>query len=160
MAGDGSPRGFGQRKLGHDYTAANKYFITICAYASGCIFGQVRNSAMVLAPYGVIASSVWYSIPDHWRGVALGAFVVMPNHIHGVVVLNGYQGHSLSTIIGGYKSAVTKQINRKRAPDDRIPIWEKSFHDVIIDSPELMAEVTTYIGNNPAQWSQDRFYVE
>jgi len=65
------------------------YFITICTQNRECYFGEIKNKKMILSPTGAIADVLWYEIKNHVKNIELGEFVVMPNHIHGILILNG-----------------------------------------------------------------------
>jgi REP-associated tyrosine transposase len=124
------------RLQGFDYTQAGAYFITICTRNRTCIFSEVRGGEIRPTPVGEVAASCWEAIPDHFPTAELDAFVLMPNHLHGIVVLHGpldlEQGTacraptnqagfrerfgapvsgSISTIVRSFKAAVTKAIN-------------------------------------------------
>jgi len=71
----------------YDYTQAGAYFVTICAYQWECLFGDVRDGEMVLSEYGRIVQETWDDLPNHYPHVELDAWVVMPNHVHGIIVL-------------------------------------------------------------------------
>lgn len=73
----------------HDYTRACAYFVTICTQDRACLFGEVIDRALRLNQAGVAVQTVWNDIPNHYAGVDIDAFVVMPNHIHGIIVLTG-----------------------------------------------------------------------
>lgn len=149
---------------------------------------------MQLSHIGVIADLLWYEIKNHAQCIKLGAFVVMPNHIHGVLILdnpdndggiddvktrdalslhqnnrqNDHQSqksigqkrlrnpgkNSISTIIGGYKSAVTKHANRLHYPFK----WQARFYDHIIRDEKSFRTISNYINNNPQKWDEDKFY--
>lgn len=70
------------------YHWAGAYFITICTQNRQHLFGTIKNGIMHLTPLGAIADVLWHEIPRHHTGVELGAFVVMPNHIHGILILD------------------------------------------------------------------------
>jgi putative transposase len=76
------------RKPGWDYAANGAYFITICTQNRRYFFGNVRNGAMRLSIAGEIAEKIWWTIPDRFPGVRLDAFVVMPNHVHGILIID------------------------------------------------------------------------
>ena len=78
------------------------YFITICTKARECFFGDIAGSKMKLSQVGVIADICWYEIKNHVKNVDLGEFVVMPNHVHGILILNGNLG--FMTILSGMKN--------------------------------------------------------
>src|SRR5215216_710218 len=118
------------RLHGYDYTRAGAYFVTACTYARECLFGQIAGGEMRLNAYGEIALECWLAIPEHCPHVDLDAFLVMPNHVHGILVLVDAaigRSHaparerfgkpvsgSLPTIMRLYKAAVTRRIDELR----------------------------------------------
>ncbi|MDJ1482276.1 hypothetical protein QNI16_17355 [Cytophagaceae bacterium YF14B1] len=76
------------RLNGYDYSQAGLYFITICTHERQCVFGEVITGEMVLNPLGDIAYRVWHTLPERFPTISLDAFIVMPNHIHAILVLN------------------------------------------------------------------------
>ncbi|WP_318640337.1 transposase [Flavobacterium ardleyense] len=134
---------------------------------------QYKNK-MNLSHCGIIANILWYQIPHHAKNVELGAFVVMPNHIHGILILTEdseiglrefaddetisrfqNQGkNTVSSIIGSYKSAVTKNSNRLEYTNG----WQGKFHDHIIRSDDEYRRINDYIESNVKNWKEDRFY--
>ena len=113
----------------YDYSAAGAYFITISAYNREPIFGEIVNGEMRLNECGRIAASCWDEIAVHFPNVELDAFIVMPNHVHGIIVIvvdgrgtacraptteqfGKPVANSLPTIIRSFKSAATKRINK------------------------------------------------
>ena len=133
-----------------DYTSCNSYFVTICTNKKRCLFG----SATRLSPFGLIARDCLEAIPMHYPGVTIDQLVVMPNHVHAIVTLDG-TGCSLSAAIGGYKSAVAKRI-RKSKP--KLNVWQTSFHDHVIRNQADYQRIWEYIYTNPARWMDDCFY--
>ena len=129
---------------------------------------------MNLSHCGVIADILWYQIPHHAKNVELGAFQVMPNHIHGILILtedseiglrqyaddetiSRFQNQGMNTvsyIIGSYKSAVTNNSNRLEFKNG----WQDKFHDHIIRNDEEYQRINDYIESNVQNWKQDRFY--
>jgi len=115
------------RMQGYDYSQNNLYFITSCVQDRVCCFGNIENQKMVHNQYGEIAQKQWYWLGEQYPYVALHAFIVMPNHIHGIIEINSnivgtgrdlslqYQDNqkikSLSELIGAYKTTVSKQIH-------------------------------------------------
>ena len=135
---------------------------------------------MNYSPIGAIAVVLWYEIKNRIKNVELGEFVVMPNYIHGILFLNNNgngnveTGHALSlqqqqtivqqrfqnigknsvsSIIGGYKSAVTKHANRLGLDF----LWQSRFYDYIIRVDKSFNNITEYILNNPLSWAGDKF---
>ena len=70
----------------YDYSQAGAYFITICLQNRECLFGEIINDEMILNHVGLMVSDIWYQIPNHYPGVEIDEFVVMPNHIHGIIL--------------------------------------------------------------------------
>jgi hypothetical protein len=96
------------RLKGYDYTWAGAYFVTICTWGRECLFGDVVDGTMRLSEFGQIAQSVWEELPQHYPGLELDEFVIMPNHIHGIVVLAGRDGY----VGAGFKPAPTPSTPR------------------------------------------------
>ena len=177
---DRNNRGERYRRQNWDYRWAGLYFITICTYRRNHFFGKIRNSNMQLSKVGVIADLLWYEIKNHSKNVELGEFVVMPNHIHGILNIknfvkteysntssssqdskmigkNRYQNigkNSISSIISGYKSAVTKHANRLQLEFG----WQSRFDDHIIRNEHSHKRIAKYIRTNPENWNKDDFY--
>ena len=133
-----------------DYASCYYYFVTICTKDKCCLFGSPSK----LSHFGMIAKDCLKEIVQHFHGVQLDKWVVMPNHIHAIVVLSGSNA-SLSTIIGQYKSAVTKQMH---TIDPQIAVWQSSFHDHVIRNQADYERIWAYIDTNPARWMDDCFY--
>jgi len=75
------------RLKGYDYTSPGAYFVTICTHDRACTFGEVIEGDMRLNPYGRVVDTYWSRIPRHFPHVMLDAWVVMPNHVHGIIVI-------------------------------------------------------------------------
>jgi len=160
-----------------DYGNDSAYFITICTKDRECCFGDVVDGKMQFSHIGLLADVFWYEIKNHAKNITLDEFQVMPNHIHGILVLNGnkretdnetntidppspgskrfqHQGsNTISSIIGSYKSAVTKHAHRLGYEFE----WQERFHDIIIRDEESYIRIVNYIKNNPARWEEDKF---
>ncbi|MGE0824886.1 MAG: transposase [Candidatus Binatia bacterium] len=118
------------RLKGYDYRQAGAYFVTIVTHGRECLFGNVVDGGMALSERGKIVQRCWDEIPVHFPNVQLDTFTVMPNHIHGIIVIvgathasplpqavfppHGPETRSLGAIVGSFKSAVTKRINEQR----------------------------------------------
>ena len=77
------------RLPGHDYSSPGAYFITICTHNRQYLFGEIVNNEMILNEYGEIANKYWYEIPKHYTNTQLDEYVIMPNHIHGIIFIVG-----------------------------------------------------------------------
>lgn len=167
-----------------NYGIAGSYFITICTKGRKHFFGEIIKGKMYLAPAGILADVLWHEIPHHAKNVELGAFQVMPNHLHGILILNNNlldavetrhglslqseqppispaqqrfqnQGkNTVSSIIGSYKSAVLKHTNRLGIEF----AWQSLFHDHIIRDDLEYQRINDYIESNPETWKDDRFF--
>lgn len=161
------------RKPGIDYTRLGFYFVTICTKQKEEILGKVVGENMELNDYGRIVKECWLGLPDHYSCCRLHEFVVMPNHVHGIIEIvcgpcvgkDSYVGAglrparscshpaSLSEIIRAFKSFSSRIINKKY-PSGLFQ-WQRSFHDrAIRDKGELTA-IARYIINNPRHWAED-----
>jgi len=197
-------------RLAHwDYAQNGYYFITICAKNKEEYFGKIIDGEMYLSDVGKIAKYYWYEIPKHFDFVRLEAFVVMPNHIHGIVIIddgmnldknvdldvdkamplslrdahqfvgttalpcppfaahcppatssnkiNRFQNQgkgTISSIIGSYKSIVTKKAREVSAFS-----WQSRFYDNIIRNEKAYEKIVNYVENNPKKWEEDMFYI-
>ena len=149
------------RLKGYDYTSPGGYFITVVTYQRECLFGEIVNGEMRLNKFGKIAESCWYEIPDHFPNVKLGTHMVMPNHVHGIIIINesptvGVRHASplLGTIVGSYKSAVTKRINEIDGTPGAV-VWQRNYFDHIICNEKERNNIHLYIGANPLNWVTD-----
>lgn len=136
----------------YDYSTPNYYFITICTHKKVCIFGEPGK----LNAFGQIAEKGLLEIPKRYENVRLDKYVVMPNHIHAIVVLE-QKNKDIEIIMGQYKAFVSKQI-RRNSPG--LYVWQASFHDHIIRNKKSYEKIWLYIEGNPLKWKEDRFYIE
>ncbi len=210
-----------------DYANEGAYYITICTKDRIHYFGEIKNGVMHYSPVGVIANVLWFEIKNHAKNVELGEFTVMPNHIHGIIILqNGNtivgdtdspdgagnidvdpdppvetrhalslrsdsesdsnsdpnpgpgpgtdphhpsndqpqtpgqqrfqnQGkNTISSIVGGYKSSVTKHANRLGLDFG----WQPRFYDNIIRDAESFDNISNYIQKNAENWEEDKLF--
>jgi len=158
------------RLRGYDYTAPGAYFITIDTHGGLCIFGEIACGVMRLNDFGKIANAEWLKTPSLRPGIALDEFQIMPNHMHGIIVINDDKqpDHipaieqfskpvigSIPTIVRAYKSAVTYHINRIRnAPGAEL--WHSNYYEHIIRDIYELSRIRKYIRNNPLQWDIDK----
>ena len=149
------------RKRGWDYRWPGYYFITVTAKKKFPIFGNIENSIMKLNECGIIARLFWNDLPYHFKNIRLDEYIIMPDHVHGIVEIMAPEFHndsqntqpkhklsgSIPAIIGSYKSAVKKYINR--IDQDNNFMWHRSFYDRIIRTDEELHAIQNYIRNNP-----------
>ena len=163
------------RMKGWDYTSAGCYFVTINTHKSRPLFGVIVNGRMVLNETGRVAEKCWREIPAHCPTVSLDEFVIMPNHLHGVLHLRGKgfgisnpstpqfgkpQAGSLGTVVGAFKAAVSRMIGRGRKFPARTEpiaagasaIWHRNYWDVIVQDEKALAAIRNYIRFNPQNY--------
>lgn len=166
------------RLLGYDYSQPGAYFLTICTLNRRSWFGKVVDRKMVLNHAGRMVQAVWKGLPERFHSVALDAFVVMPNHFHGIIVLVGAQfiapnacdrnkrWHSatshqgainraptLGEIVRVFKAATTRQI---RLAGLREFGWQRNYYEHIIRGENSLNRIREYIATNPLRWELDR----
>jgi len=93
------------RRAGHDYSQAGAYYVTIVAHERECLFGAIVDGAVVLNDAGRIVWDVWKRLPEHYPHVALDAFIVMPNHVHAILVLRDPAAPSAQAVGAGLRPA-------------------------------------------------------
>jgi len=79
------------RLSGYDYSQAGAYYVTIVTHQRDCLFGEIVNEEMILNDLGKIADDCWRGISEHFPNVELGAHVIMPNHAHGIIVIQAVE---------------------------------------------------------------------
>jgi len=148
---------------------AGAYFVTICTRERECLFGHVVYGEMRLNDAGEIARRCWEDIPDHFPLAELDAFVIMPNHVHGIIVVPGKGTAcraltseqfgkpavgSVPTIVRSYKSSVTRHMNLLRGTTGT-PLWLRNYYEHIVRSEAELMAIREYITSNPARWDED-----
>jgi len=141
------------RLPGYDYTQSGAYFVTLVTAKRECSFGEIQNEIMQRNPCGEIVSEDWLALPAHFQGLSVLDFVIMPNHVHGILIFDGLSPN-LSTIMGGFKSGITRRINSLRATPGEC-VWQRSYHDRIIRSEAELIRIQEYIAANPLKWAVD-----
>ena len=158
------------RLQGYDYSQVGAYFVTICTYGRECLFGEVIDGEMLLNEYGRAVEQEWLKTPKIRPNVRLDKFIVMPNHLHGVIIIehrvsntiNPYcdtpllrsPSQTLGAIVRGFKGAITKYIHQSlNLPGT--PIWQRNYYERILRSEDDLKQVREYIISNPAKWDLD-----
>lgn len=150
------------RLQGYDYTSAGAYFVTICAYRRECLFGNVANASVDLNAFGQIAADGWLWLEDQYSYVGLDAWVLMLNHLHGILVLYPEEGQKvkpLGRLIGAFKTITTKQVNLLRETLG-YPLWQRNYYERIIRNEGELNAYRRYIAANSAHWPLDREHPE
>lgn len=173
------------RLLGHDYASDGWYFVTVCTYQRLCLFGEIVSNTMVLNNLGEVIADEWRKSSDIRQEVQLDAWIVMPNHFHGIVrilspeakamvddlpnqntttenknsLLKGIsmKPRSLSSLVSGFKSTTTRQINVMRNASGT-PVWQRNYYEHIIRDKVALQYIREYVWKNPFRWDVDQLH--
>jgi REP element-mobilizing transposase RayT len=146
------------RLRGYEYTQSGAYFVTICIHQRECLLGDVINGDMVRNKCGDIVQECWNELPAHFPKMGLDTFVVMPNHVHGIILLRGGAASSAPTlwdIVRAFKSLSAIRINRFLDRCGR-PLWQRNYYEHIIRHEEALNRAREYIVLNPLRWHLDQ----
>jgi len=168
----------------YDYSGPGAYFLTVCVHNRECLFGRVVNGEILLSRFGEIAHEEWLRSSELRSEIFLDVFVIMPNHLHGIVLIDSDEGRgvivreragvgahgraplqgrtrlpqrekrSLGSFVAGFKSVVTKRVNEIRGFPGR-PLWQRNYFDHIIRTQRALDQIREYILANPRQWHLD-----
>ena len=153
------------RIKGYNYAQDGAYFVTICTHNRHRLFGDITTE-MVLNPFGIVVGDAWQNTSVIRPGILLDEFVIMPNHIHGIIIIRRgvlqyaptpiFQSPSqtIGAIIRGFKSSTTKQINQMRRKPG-LPVWQRNYHEHIIRNEEELHRIREYIITNAQNWVND-----
>ena len=136
-----------------DYSQPGSYFVTMVIQHRQAILGCVVDGQMILSEPGQIVQKTWDDLPTHYPGIHLDGFVVMPNHVHGLITIIDSK-YPLTEIIRGYKSFSARGINLARNEQGQ-PVWQRSFYDHIIRDEKEFQKILDYIETNPIRWDED-----
>jgi putative transposase len=164
------------RLQGWDYRSPGWYFVTICTQHHNCILGTITAGKVHLSSSGEVADSELRNLARHYVGISIDGSIVMPNHIHAIVVIDGQHHHSpnpetcadpttgkgllltppkagsLATIVRSYKAGVTR---RCRELGLKNFAWQAGFYDHIVRGDTTLQAIRDYIERNPSNWSED-----
>lgn len=145
------------RLQGYDYASSGAYFVTICTYQRENLFGEIIGGEMCLNANGDFAKQCWLQLPKYFQAVELDAFVVMPNHMHGIISLKEDEKRTtLGNVINHYKGSAT---HRVRQINPYFPVvWQPRYHDHIIRNQQDYERIYAYVLSNPERWQEDKFY--
>jgi REP element-mobilizing transposase RayT len=158
------------RLRGYDYASPGRYYLTICTYERQFLFGEIVREQMRPSEIGAIAEECWNEIPQHFPRSALDVSVVMPNHLHGIIIVGGVGARhgvslsrpaafgkavpgSLGTLVGLFKQAVTRRVRVRHGA--RIDVWHENYYEHIIRNEKELNRIWEYIRTNPLRWRYD-----
>jgi putative transposase len=154
-----------------DYTQNGAYFITICTHKKQNLFGEIVDGEVRLDECGQIVVSEWLKTEEIRREIILDEYIVMPNHFHGIIMIQRNcrgtlqraptfeqfgqpTSDSIPSIIRGFKSTITRQINEiRRTP--HMPIWQSNYYEHVIRDETELDSIREYIQFNPQKWFED-----
>jgi putative transposase len=175
------------RLNGYDYSRNGAYFITICTKRHLCLFGNIdvetglrpvstnksdksdnsdisnktgkKTIRINLSEEGKIVTVCWFDLLNHYSNIILDEFIVMPNHVHGIIIIQNYTGekqkHGLSEFVRAFKSFSSRRINEFRKSNNS-ETWQQRYYDHIIHSDNELDRIRKYIKNNPDNWLTDQ----
>jgi putative transposase len=153
----------------YNYANPGAYFVTICTKDRIPLLGDIIEGDMRLSDCGRIVDQEWKISAKIRREITLDAFVLMPNHIHGIIFINesdvgatggspvrsGPRQHSLASFLSGFKSVTTKRINDSRQTPGT-PVWQRNYYEHVIRNEDSLHRIREYIATNPQRWDSDR----
>ena len=156
------------RLSGYDYAQPGAYFITLCTYQRECLFGEITDGKMRLNKLGKVVMECWQWLSKQYPHLTMDEWVVMPNHLHGIIVIvdaacrggsrtaptNLARHKPLGRLIGAFKTVSTKRINAIRDTPN-LPVWQRNYYEHIIRDDEELNRIRQYIADNPMQWEMD-----
>ena len=165
------------RLIEYDYSTEGLYFITICSHRQICIFGQINSdSEMILNDAGKLVEQTWYDLPNHIPNIQLDAWCVMPNHVHGIIVIDNVGAGSkpahkldkkrtglepapitLSEIVRQLKTFSSRKINKLNGSVGN-SVWQRNYYEHIIRNNTSYMNIAQYINTNPMNWETDENY--
>ena len=163
------------RLTGYNYASPGAYLVTICAADRKCLFGDIVADAMRPNACGSVVVACWNEIPNHFPDVRLDEFALMPNHMHGILIIEACDkpdapthaagstsqrfgaptAQSLPTIVRSFKAAVTKRV-RELAGKPDLEIWQRNYYEHVIRNEESLNEIRRYIQENSLRWALDK----
>ena len=165
------------RLQGYDYTRQGAYFVTICTRNRECLLGDIVEGRMHLSEAGRLAQAVWEDLPHHYPHVQIDVWVIMPNHMHGIIILTeatvgaGLKPaptvptrhepapttatrHGLSEIVRAFKTFSARRINALHNTVGT-PFWQRNYYEHVIRDESALDRIRQYIVDNPARWPED-----
>lgn len=155
-----SPRRTSPRKQGYDYSRPGGYCVTIVTNGNKNLFGDIVDGKMIVNLLGEIVIQQWLELPVHYPNIRLDDFVLMPNHLHGILWIDEPEqpedspGVTLSDVLRGFKTWSARSVNEARKMTG-VPVWQRSFKDQIIPNDRYLNALRDYIRKNPLNWELD-----
>lgn len=142
----------------YDYARPGAYFVTVVTHDRQRLFGAIVDGAMRLNECGEAVRRGWLDLPQHYPGVCLDECVIMPNHVHGVIVLQddpaADRRSGLPEIVRNFKTFSARAVNARRAATG-VPVWQRNYYEHVVRDGAELDRVRAYIAANPARWAVD-----
>ncbi len=154
------------RLVGFDYTKPGAYFVTVCIRQRECLLGKCQDNQVQLSRYGEVVKFNWLNLTNVYPHVALDAFIIMPNHIHGIIILKDCPENKLETkekqtglseVICSLKRFSARRINQLHNIKG-ISVWQRGYYEHIIRNERSLNNIREYIVNNPVNWQEDEMH--
>jgi putative transposase len=151
------------RLRGYDYSQPGSYFVTLCTEGKEHLFGEIVEGEMHRNEWGDRVARSWNWLAQQYPYIDLDEWIVMPNHLHGIIVITDREGGSrtaptkrktLGRLVGAFKTISTTDINELRGAPTH-PLWQRDFYDHIIRNEDESNKIREYIRTNPLQWASD-----
>ncbi len=160
----------------YDYSQEGGYFVTVCTQGRECLFGEINDGEMVLNEHGLMVAEEWQRAGIVRRGIGIDVFIVMPNHFHGIIMIDrrgeavprpkmagelrarhrlAPTGGVLGNIVGQFKSMTARRINVSRQTPG-FPIWQRNYYEHIIRDASDLDRIREYITSNALKWETDQ----
>lgn len=163
------------RLSGYDYSQAGAYFVTICTKDRACLLGEIAEGAIHFNDAGTIVEAAYHGLPGRFPSVAIDEFMVMPNHVHGIIVVGAQfiasldakpdaihritdqgainRAPTLGDVVRAFKAVSTRQIRMHANPRFA---WQRNYYEHVIRDDTSLDRIRQYIADNPLQWAMDR----
>jgi len=146
----------------YDYHRVGYYFVTVCTNNRACLFGKIQDQEMLLNDAGNMIYAAWKSLPNKYPNVELDEFIVMPNHVHAIVIIDILEAHpiSLPDIMRNIKSYANNRymhgVREKRYSPFEKRLWQKGYYEHVIRHDENLKKIRQYIQENPLNRLEDQ----
>ncbi|MGQ9689180.1 MAG: transposase [Desulfobaccales bacterium] len=151
----------------YDYSHQGAYFVTTCVKDKKPLFAKILNGEMVSNENGSLVLDTWNKLPAHYPHIALDAFMVMPNHVHDILMiveendqpvgagLKPAPTKPLSEVVRAFKTFSARAINLRRGASGQ-PVWQRGYYEHVIRNETSLNRIRDYIATNPLRWHLDR----
>jgi len=148
----------------YDYSQEGAYFITICTKNHMPLLGEIivetNSIGLNLSDIGAAIDKAIVNIPKIYDMVEVVKYVIMPNHVHLILLIKYVHDEQRRTLCAPTVSRVIKHLKGHITKLKGSSLWQKSFHDHIIRNQDDYDRITEYIENNPAKWTEDQYYLK